>query len=99
MGGGNVYSSTTSGTTRLPASYYPPNGGALGNWTTTTLRAGQIIDRFGSPKGNYFSPQGTPLQARALPPGTDLSQYTRYRVEIPFQVQQSTVAPAFNQWG
>lgn len=54
---------------------------------------GDKIDRFGKLGGKYFSPEGTPIEMRALPSDADLSQY---RV---FEVESSTIAPAFNKIG
>ncbi|TAE38111.1 MAG: DUF4237 domain-containing protein [Runella slithyformis] len=78
--------------------YYPPNGGAYGGWSSTMLQRGQIIDRFGSTGGSYFSPQGTPTYMRALnyePMGSPAA----YEVLKPFQVLESKVAPAFGKTG
>lgn len=42
-----------------------PNNGFLGGWTTTkTLRPGTMIDRYGGEVGRFFSPAGTPFEAR-----------------------------------
>ncbi|WP_143736336.1 TNT domain-containing protein [Moheibacter sediminis] len=93
---GSKVSSATK-TTAL-THYYPPNGGALGKWTSTTLTAGTRIDRFGLPTGKYFSPIGTPFNMRALPPGT-YGAPTKYEIIKPFQVQSSTIAPWFGKPG
>jgi len=80
------------------ANYYPADGGALGSWTETTLSIGQKIDRFGSTTGKYFSDLGTPMEMRALPP-QNAGAYNVYEVLKPFNVQASTIAPAFEQMG
>ena len=85
-------------TTTSIAHYYPPNGGAMGSWAETTLSTGTKIDRYGSSAGSYFSPAGTPLPMRALPPGNS-GALTTYQVLKPFNVQSSSIAPAFNQIG
>lgn len=86
-----------SATTAL-TEFWPKNGGALGNWETEYLMPGMEIDRFGSGFGKYFSPKGTPMNMRALPPG-NLGDYNAFRVVKPFEVQSSTIAPAFGQTG
>lgn len=60
---------------------------------------GDIIDRFGTKAGKYFSPAGTPIDMRALPYNANLSQYRQYRVIKPFEVEASTIAPAFGKIG
>jgi RHS repeat-associated protein len=78
--------------------YYPDNGGALDGWKRTFLMPGDKIDRFGSIKGKYFSPEGTPMNMRALPSG-NTGAYNTYRVVKPFEVEVSTIAPAFGKIG
>nr|WP_255489455.1 glycohydrolase toxin TNT-related protein [Dysgonomonas sp. 216] len=80
-------------------SYYPSNNGAIGTQKYEYLMPGTKIDRFGSTKGFYFSDYGTPMNMRALPATTDLSQYNAYRVLKPIPVWKGTIAPAFNQIG
>ncbi len=46
---------------------WPPNNGAAGDWTSTTLTPGARIDRYGPVAGRYFSQTGTTFEARALP--------------------------------
>ena len=79
-------------------SYYPANNGALGKWSREFLMPGTKIDRFGSEFGRYFSPHGTPLNMRALPIGKT-GKYNAYKVLKPFEVQSSTIAPAFGKIG
>ena len=87
-----------SGTEIVP--YYPSNDGAVqGTKHNKYLMPGDIIDRYGKTTGKYFSPSGTPLDMRALPYDADLSQYTQYEVIKPFEVEASTIAPAFNKIG
>ncbi|WP_395057915.1 TNT domain-containing protein [Flavobacterium sp.] len=84
---------------QVPAEYYPQNNGAMqGTTQSTVLEAGTKIDRFGSEAGKFFSPEGTELQLRALPPGNN-GNYNVYEVLKPFPVQSSIIAPAFNQVG
>jgi len=93
IGNSNVTSSN------LPAPYWPGNAGAMGSWKNTTLTPGTRIDRFGSGWGRYFSPEGTPLEMRALAPGSDLSKYNVFEVVKPFTLQESTIAPWFGKVG
>ena len=80
--------------------YYPPNNGAIkGTEKKIYLMAGDKIDRFGGIKGKYFSPVGTPMEMRALPYDADLSQYRQFEVVKPFEVEASTIAPAFGKIG
>lgn len=59
---------------------YPPNDGFEGARRVVTIGEGKIIDRYGNPNGKFFSPMGTVLPGRALPPGTS-GQPSRFRVE------------------
>ncbi|MFC1419926.1 glycohydrolase toxin TNT-related protein [Streptacidiphilus cavernicola] len=48
---------------------YPPNQGFEGPATPYVPKAGEEMDRFGSPNGQFLSPRdGTPFVQRALPP-------------------------------
>lgn len=87
-----------TGTEIVP--YYPPNNGAIkGTEKLIYLEKGQIIDRYGKTSGKYFAPAGTPIEMRALPYGTDLSNYHQYEVIKPFEVESSIIAPAFDNIG
>jgi Tuberculosis necrotizing toxin len=85
------------GTTAL-AKYWPENGGALGKWQSEFLMPGTEIYRFGSGFGKYFSPRNTPMDMRALPESNSAA-YNAFRVVKPFEVQSSTIAPAFGKIG
>lgn len=64
------------------------------------LPAGLAIDRFGSPKGSFASPEGIPYPSRGLPPEAAGSEYHQYRVvrEIPSNlVETSFVEKAFDE--
>jgi hypothetical protein len=78
--------------------YWPENGGALGMWESEFLMPGTQIDRFGSGFGKYFSPRDTPMTMRALP-GDNTGAYNSFLVVKPFEVQSSTIAPAFGKMG
>ncbi|WP_026473224.1 phospholipase D-like domain-containing protein [Alkaliflexus imshenetskii] len=94
----NGLSKSGTKTTAL-APYYPPNNGALGPWERIYLRPGQLIDRYGKMSGRYFSPVGTPMSMRALPYNAKISNYKVFEVVKPFEVQSSTIAPAFGKIG
>lgn len=90
--------SSSNGTELVP--YYPANNGAVpGTEKKIYLMAGDKIDRFGGKKGKFFSPTGTPMEMRALPYDADLSQYRQFEVVKPFEVEASTIAPAFGNIG
>jgi hypothetical protein len=76
----------------------PNNGAVPGTQQTVTIESG-TVDRFGPRGGEYFSPAGTPYEARALPPGKQAEPYEQYQVLKPFTVTQETIAPAFGQTG
>ena len=93
------YGKSSSNCTEL-VPYYPANNGAvLGTEKKIYLMAGDKIDRFGGKKGKFFSPTGTPMEMRALPYDADLSQYRQFEVIKPFEVEASTIAPAFGNIG
>lgn len=93
------YGKSSSNCTEL-VPYYPANNGAVpGTEKKIYLMAGDKIDRFGGKKGKFFSPTGTPMEMRALPYDADLSQYRQFEVVKPFEVEASTIAPAFGNMG
>ena len=93
------YGKSSSNCTEL-VPYYPANNGAVpGTEKKIYLMAGDKIDRFGGKKGKFFSPTGTPMEMRALPYDADLSQYKQFEVVKPFEVEASTIAPAFGNIG
>jgi len=108
-GTGTVLSETASATapavnrlseSRALTTFYPANNGFLGTARQMTLEEGQSIDRFGgSDYARFFSPPGTPIAARALPPGVGDQARRTFQVVKPFDVQAGKVAPAFNQFG
>lgn len=79
--------------------YYPANNGALGAVKRKFLMTEDKIDGSGKLGGKYFSPVGTPMEMRALPPDADLSQYRVFEVVKPFEVEASMIPPAFNKLG
>jgi hypothetical protein len=83
-----------------PQPYYPANQGFLGTPARLVLQSGQIIDRYGgTPVSRFFSPAGTPPEARALPPETTTEPLRTFEVLKPIDVEAGTVAPAFGQPG
>lgn len=91
---------------------YPPQGGyqltpdGQPVKMQLTLFAGQRIDRFGSEFGGYLSPEGTPYEARGIPPQSLDStsvpatcNYSRYRVLQAIPVYSGPIAPALGQPG
>ena len=84
----------------LPAPYWPPNRGALGEVRSITLPVGTLVDRYGYPGGTFVSPVGTPYPMRALPPGSNQKPYTIYRVLKPIDnVAASKIMPWFGEIG
>jgi RHS repeat-associated protein len=98
--GGKVNSRLTNTSNRnlsLVTKYPPiPN---IGEVNRVHLMPGQIIDRYGSLKGKWFSIPEVPYNFRSIPPG--LSPYNQFRVLKPFEVNQSYASPGFfsNQIG
>jgi Tuberculosis necrotizing toxin len=102
----------TSQQTNLSGWWFPDNQGfVLRNGRPverpTTLRKGQLVDLFGSGRGNFLAPAGTPYVNRALPP-TNLDRFSAtdpafnyhlYRVVTPFTVQAGPIRPWFGQRG
>ena len=96
------YYDQNTGAIRWPGENGDPNinGFQNGEFQTETLQPGTIIDRYGDTKrGRFFSPYGTSLEARALPPQATQSPYTAYRVLKPFEVKSGQIAPWFDQPG
>ena len=94
----NFGKAAKSSTTSL-TKFYPVNSGFLGAAERTFLMPGQQISRYGSTSGRFFSPAGTALSMRALPPGANTSILNTYKVLKPFEVQAGRIAPAFGQPG
>jgi hypothetical protein len=87
---------TSQNTTRALAPYWPPNGGALGEWYNVSAIKGAKFDRIGGLGGNYLAPLGTPFEMRALPAN---GTYRAFEVLKPFPMQVSTTAPWFGKPG
>ena len=78
---------------------WPPNRGFEGNPTTTTLKPGTLVDRYGYDGGTFVSPKGTPYTEKALPTGTDMKPYTVFEVVKPVETQAGKIAPWFGEKG
>ena len=82
------------------APFYPPKQGFTGETTSRFLYTGERIDRYGgSASSRFLSPASTPLEARALPPGTAALPLRSFEVVKPFQVESGIVAPYFEDIG
>jgi hypothetical protein len=78
---------------------WPPNDGCAGTPTPGSLTAGELIDRFGSEGGTFFSPKGASYQSRAVPYVCPQMDYRVYRVLKPIAVKSCRAAPWFNEPG
>jgi len=87
-------------TSRAIVPYYPVNNGFLVAPVRAWLQPGELIDRFGgSSVSRFFSPAGTALAKRSLPPATATMKLRVFEVLKPFEVDAGIVAPAFGQLG
>ncbi|MEV6229976.1 TNT domain-containing protein [Saccharopolyspora shandongensis] len=85
---------------------FPPNDGFADGRTTFDMVPGQVLDRFGSNNGRFFSPFGVPYAQRALPPSNLDTLEPRYpfdyhvfKVLKPFTVEAGIASPWFGQPG
>jgi hypothetical protein len=90
---------TPEGRILWPNAKLHPDGFHNGVFEETLLKPGTIIDRYGLDTGNFFSPDGTPFEARALPKSSKAPQPKRYRVLKPLPVKQGKATPWFDQPG
>ncbi|WP_063775190.1 TNT domain-containing protein [Streptacidiphilus anmyonensis] len=102
----------TSQATNQSGWWYPDNNGFVLKAGrplehAVSLRTGQLVDLFGSGRGSFLAPEGTPYAERALPP-TNLDEYSAtgpvvnyhlYRVAKQFTVQSGPIRPWFGQPG
>ncbi len=87
--------------------YYPGTNGDKnidgfinGEYEIEKLSVGKIIDRYGdNGTGQYFSPDGSSFESRALPPFMKEKKYERYKVLREFEVKSGKVAPWFGEKG
>ena len=67
---------------------------------TKELPSGTQLDRYGSERGTFLAPAGTPYTDRALAPGTDKAvPFNRYEVAKPFSVKAGAAIPWFGERG
>jgi filamentous hemagglutinin family protein len=78
---------------------YPGADGFQGKSQPKTLEVGTVIDRFGGDTGTFFAPVGTPLKQRAMAPGAENDQLTKYKILKPLPVDSGAIAPWFDQPG
>jgi hypothetical protein len=78
---------------------YPGDDGFKGKPQAATLKPGDVIDRFGGDSGTFFAPVGTPLEQRAMAPGADQVNLTKYKILKPLPVESGEIAPWFDQPG
>lgn len=85
---------------------YPKNDGFAGPAVLVQIVPGMLIDRFGSPRGTFLDPAGTPFAMRSIPPsnldtypGQAAYNYHVYKVTGTFTVKAGAIAPWFGQRG
>jgi WXG100 family type VII secretion target len=78
---------------------WPQNHGFEGDVLKVTLESGTLIDRYGGPKGSFFSPEGIPYEQRALPLHSEEADYFVYKVLKPLEVDAGKIAPWFGREG
>jgi hypothetical protein len=78
---------------------WPPNDGCAAEPVAQSLTSGQMIDRFGSEFGTFFSPRGESFRARAVPYVCPQMDYRVYRVVKPIAVKSCKAAPWFDEPG
>jgi hypothetical protein len=78
---------------------WPPNDGCAAAPEARTLSAGELIDRFGSEGGTFFSPKGESFKSRAVPYVCSQMDYRVYRVVKPLAVKACKAAPWFGEPG
>lgn len=78
---------------------WPPDDGCAAAPASQTLPAGNLIDRFGSEGGSFFSPKGESFASRAVPYVCRQMDYRVYRVLKPLPVQTCKATPWFDEPG
>ena len=78
---------------------WPPKDGCSSAPVPRSLAAGDMIDRFGSEGGTFFSPKGESFQSRAVPYVCNQMDYRVYRVVKPVAVKSCEAAPWFGEPG
>jgi hypothetical protein len=78
---------------------WPPNDGCESAPVARSLAGGEMIDRFGSEGGTFFSPRGESYRSRAVPYVCTQMDYRVYRVVKPIAVKSCKAAPWFDEPG
>jgi len=78
---------------------WPPNDGCESAPVPRSLAGGEMIDRFGSEGGTFFSPRGESYRSRAVPYVCAQMDYRVYRVVKPIAVKSCKAAPWFGEPG
>jgi hypothetical protein len=78
---------------------WPPDDGCASAPVARSLAAGEMIDRFGSEGGTFFSPKGESYRSRAVPYVCPRMDYRVYRVVKPVAVKSCKAAPWFDEPG
>jgi hypothetical protein len=79
--------------------WFPQRDGFAGKARTIVLKPGTVIDRFGSPGGNFLAPADASYMGRAVPYDRLKMPYYRYEVVRPLPVLAGKAAPWFDQPG
>lgn len=83
-----------TGSSLVKYEQWPANDGFLGGFEKdTTLQPGTRIDRYGSNRGTYASPEGTPFNERGLPGSRSGDPYSAFTVKQPLTVRGGIAAP------
>jgi hypothetical protein len=100
LGEAAVLTGAAMSTSRALVPYYPTGNGFLGPTVQITLARGSVIDRYGGTAySQFFSPTGTPMYARALPPVPATQRLRTFEVINPITVEAGQVSPWFGQIG
>ncbi|MBC6316467.1 glycohydrolase toxin TNT-related protein [Listeria grandensis] len=78
---------------------WPPNNGFSGAPKDTIIKEGSLLDRYGEPRGEFFSPKDVPYEMRALALHSDEANYYVYRVLNDFDAKGGVAAPWFDRPG
>jgi Tuberculosis necrotizing toxin len=78
---------------------WPPNDGCAAAPVAQSLAGGEMIDRFGSEGGTFFSPRGESYRSRAVPYVCRQMDYRVYRVVKPIAVKSCKAASWFGEPG
>jgi hypothetical protein len=80
---------------------YAPNGGFEGETTMTTLKEGDVVQRYGDTNGTYVAPEGTKYEELSMPYEKEsIGEPKTYVVKKDIDdVESGKIAPAFDQDG